>query len=118
LNGWPYAGRADSTFKYADKLIARAAALPIAGLVAHFSRGELYLRTHRCDRAIEEFRQSDSTALEVQAGMAECEQQLGHRDMALRWRDRALGNRELNVLDPGEVHARIRMMQWRPNEGT
>ncbi|HZI40828.1 MAG TPA: hypothetical protein VFD67_03975 [Gemmatimonadaceae bacterium] len=112
-NVYGYAGQADSTFKYADKLAARAPKNAIAGQVAHFTRGELYLQTRRCDKALEEFRQSDSTWVEIQQGIAECELQLGHRDVGLRWRDRVLARREVNLLDPGELHARMRAAELR-----
>ena len=35
-DAYAYAGQADSTFKYADKLAARASNNPVAGRVAHF----------------------------------------------------------------------------------
>ncbi len=105
---YAYAGQQDSTFKYADKLAARASTNAVAGQVAHFARGELYLRTHHCDKALPEFRQSDSTFVEIQEGIAECELQLGHREEGLRWRDRLLARRDINLLDPGELNARMR----------
>lgn len=112
-NVYAYAGQADSTFKYAGKLAARASGNAIAGTVAHFTRGELYLQTHHCDKALDDFRQSDSTWVEVQEGIAECELQLGHRDVGIRWRDRVLARRDVNLLDPGEIHARLRAAQLR-----
>jgi len=110
---YAYAGQSDSTLKYAAKLAARASANPLAGHVAHFARGQLHLALRQCDKALEEFRQSDSTWVEVQAGNVECEMQLGHRAEAMRWRDRALAKRDLTLFDPGEIHARVRMMQMR-----
>lgn len=110
---YAYAGQADSTFKYADRLAARAQGNAIAGQVAHFARGELYLQTHNCEKALEEFLQSDTTFVENQQGIAECELQLGHRDIGLRWRDRVLARRDVNLLDPGELHARLRAAQLR-----
>ena len=110
---YAYAGQVDSTFKYADKVAARAATNQFAVPVSHFVRGELYLKTRRCDKALEQFQQSDSTWIEVQAGIAECELQLGHRDVALHWRDRALSHRDVNLVDAGEIHARLRMTQLR-----
>jgi len=112
-NVYAYAAQTDSTFKYADKLAARAPATPFAGQVAHFVRGELYLQTRRCDKAVVEFVQSDTTTVEIQQGMAECELQLGHRDAARVWRNRALMRRDVNLLDPGELHARMRVAQLR-----
>jgi len=112
-NVYAYAGDADSTLKYADKLAARASANPIAGQVAHFARGELYLQTHHCEKALDEFRQSDTTTVEIQQGIAECELQVGHREAGLRWRDRVLARRDVNLLDPGEIHARLRAAQLR-----
>jgi tetratricopeptide (TPR) repeat protein len=106
-----YAGTVDSTFKYADKLAARAATNSFAAPLSHFARGEAYLKSGRCEKALEHFRQSDSTWIEVQAGIAECELQLGHRDLALHWQNLALANRQVNLLDPGEIHARVRMTQ-------
>jgi tetratricopeptide (TPR) repeat protein len=112
-NVYAYAGQADSTFKYADRLAARAPSNAIAGQVAHFTRGELFLQTRRCDKALDEFRQGDSTWVEIQQGIAECELQLGHREVGLRWRDRVLARRDVNLLDPGEIHARLRAAQLR-----
>lgn len=112
-NVYAYAGPQDSAFKYADKLAARASHNPAAGQVAHFARGELYLQTHRCDKALPELRQSDTTTVEIQEGIAECELQLGHRAEGLRWRDRLLARRDINLTDPGELHARIRAAQLR-----
>lgn len=86
---------------------------PIAGQVAHFARGELYLQTHHCEKALDEFRQSDSTTVEIQQGVAECELQFGHREVGLRWRDRVLARWDVNLLDPGEIHARLRAVQLR-----
>lgn len=110
---YAYAGQSDSTLKYAEKLAARASGNPFAGRVGHFARGQLNLALRHCDKALDEFQQSDSTWVEVQAGHAECEKQLGHRAEALRWRDRALAKRDLTLFDPGEIHARMRMMQMR-----
>ena len=110
---YAYASQPESTFKYADRLAALGMSNQLAVPVSHFARGELYLKRHRCDKALEQFRQSDSTWIEVQAGIAECEMQSGRRDVALRWRDLALANRAVNLLDPGEIHARVRMRQLR-----
>jgi len=66
----------------------------------------------QCDKALGEFRQSDSTWVEVQAGNADCEMQAGHRAAALRYRDLVL-KRDVNLYDPGEIRARLRMSQLR-----
>lgn len=110
---YAYAGQADSALKYADKLAARGKDNPTVLRASHFMRGELYHTTRHCDKALEEFRQSDSTWVEVQAGTAECEMQAGHRDAALRYRDLVLNRRDINIYDPGEIHARLRMSQLR-----
>lgn len=112
-DAYAYAGQADSTFKYADKLAARASNNPVAGRVAHFVRGQLYLTMRQCDKALGEFRQSDSTWVEVQAGNADCEMQAGHRVAALHLRDVVLNRRDVNLYDPGEIRARLRMSQLR-----
>jgi tetratricopeptide (TPR) repeat protein len=110
---YAYAGQADSTLKYANKLAARASSNPFAGRIAHFARGQLYLNMRQCDKALNEFRQSDSTWVEVEAGSADCEMQLGHRAAALRYRDLVLNRRDINLYDPGEIRARLRMSQLR-----
>jgi tetratricopeptide (TPR) repeat protein len=110
---YAYAGQADSTLKYADKLAARASKNPVAGRVAHFARGQLYLNMRQCDKALDEFRQSDSTWVEVEAGSADCEMLAGHRAAALRYRDLVLNRRDVNLYDPGEIRARLRMAQLR-----
>ena len=110
---YAYAGQADSTFKYADRLAARAPNNAVAGRVAHFARGQVQLTTRHCDKAVEEFRQSDSTWVEVQAGNANCEMQAGHRAAALRLRDVVMNRRDVNLLDPGEIRAYVRMSQLR-----
>jgi tetratricopeptide (TPR) repeat protein len=110
---YAYAGQADSTFKYSDKLAARASNNPLMGRVAHFTRGQLYLTMRQCDKALDEFRQSDSTWVEVQAGNADCEMQAGHRAAALRYRDLVVNRRDVNLYDPGEIRARLRMSQLR-----
>lgn len=107
-----YAGQADSASKYADKLAARAPNNAVAGRIAHFTRGQLHLTTRHCDKALEEFRQSDSTWVEVQAGKADCEMQAGNRVAALRLRD-AVNRRDVNLFDPGEIRAHLRMSQLR-----
>jgi tetratricopeptide (TPR) repeat protein len=108
-----YAGQADSTSKYADKLAARASNNPVAGRVAHFARGQLYLTTRQCDKALDEFRQSDSTWVEVQAGSADCAMQMGNRAAAMRYRDLVVNRHDVNLYDPGEIRARLRMAQLR-----
>lgn len=111
-DAYAYAGQADSALKYADKLGARASNNAFAGRAAHFTRGQLYLTMGQCGKALEEFRQSDSTWVEVQSGNASCEMQAGHRDAALRLRDVVL-NHDVNLFDPGEIRARQRMSQLR-----
>ena len=110
---YAYAGQADSTLKYADKLAARASNNPLMGRVAHFTRGQLYMTMRQCDKALGELRQSDSTWVEVQAANAECEMQAGHRDAAIRYRDLVVNRRDVNLYDPGEIRARLRMSQLR-----
>lgn len=110
---YAHAGQADSSLKYADKLAARASNNPFAGRVAHFARGQLYLTMRQCDKALPEFRQSDSTWVEVQAANADCEMQAGHREAALRYRDLVVNRRDVNLYDPAELRARLRMAQLR-----
>ena len=111
--GYAYAAQADSSIKYADKLAARASNNAFAGRVAHFARGQLYLTMRQCDKALDEFRQSDSTWVEVQAANADCAMQAGHRETALRYRDLVVNRRDVNLYDPGEIRARMRMAQLR-----
>lgn len=106
---YAYTGQADSTFKYADWLNAQASANPYLTRVAHFMRGRVYLTTGNCDKALEEFRQSDSTLVEIQAGSAECEMKAGHREAAMRYRDLVRNRRDASLYDPGEIRARLRM---------
>jgi len=110
---YAYSGQADSALKYADQLAARGATNPTVARAAHFMRGESYLMARHCDKALDEFRQSDPSWVEVQAGTAECEMDAGHRDAALRYRDLVLNRRDINLYDPGEIHARVRMSQLR-----
>ena len=112
-DAYAYAGQADSARKYADKLAARASNNAFAGNAAHFTRGQLYLTMRQCDKALDEFRHGDSTWVEVQAGNAECEMQVGHREAALRYRDLVVNRRDVNLYDPGEIRARMRMAQLR-----
>lgn len=107
------AGQSDSALKYANRLLARASTNTFAGQVGHFALGQLYLTKHRCREALGEFRQSDTTVVEVQAGLAECEMQLGNRVAALQWRDRVRARRDVNFFDPGEIRARMQMAQLR-----
>lgn len=110
---YAYAGQADSALKYADKLAARGSNNQIVMRASHFMRGESYLTTRQCAKALDEFRQSDSTWVEVQAGKADCEMQAGHRTEALRYRDLVLNRRDINLYDPGEIRAHLRMSQLR-----
>jgi hypothetical protein len=112
-DAYAYAGQADSARKYADKLAARASTNAFAGSAAHFTRGQLYLTMRQCDKALDEFRQGDSTWVEVQAGRADCETLTGHREAALRYRDLVVNRRDVNLYDPGEIRARLRMSQLR-----
>ena len=104
-DAYAYAGQADSALKYADKLAARASNNAFAGRAAHFTRGQLYLTMRQCDKALEEFRQSDSTWVEVQAGNADCEMQMGHRAAALRLRDVVGKSRRKQRLIQAEIQA-------------
>ncbi len=110
---YAYAGRSDSTLKYVDRRLARSPTDTVAARSAHFVLGQLYVTTGRCNDAVNEFRRSDSTFVEVQAGMAECELRLGHRAAAMVWRDRVRARRDVNFFDPGEIRARMRMAQMR-----
>jgi tetratricopeptide (TPR) repeat protein len=110
---YAYAGQADSALKYADKLAARGSNNPTVMRASHFMRGESYLTTRQCAKALDEFRHSDSTWVEVQAGKADCEMQAGHRAEALRYRDLVLNRRDINLYDPGEIRAHLRMSQLR-----
>jgi tetratricopeptide (TPR) repeat protein len=77
-DAYAYAGQPDSARKYADKLAARASNNGFAGSAAHFARGQLYLTMRQCDKALDEFRQSDSTWVEVRAcACRSCDDRLG-----------------------------------------
>ena len=60
---YAYAGQADSTAKYADKLSTRASSNCRGRPGRAFARGQLYLTMRQCGKALnpDEFRQSDST---------------------------------------------------------
>lgn len=110
---YAYSGPPDSAFKYADKLAARGATDTGFARGAHFMRGRTYQTIGQCDKALAEFQQADSTSVEVQAGKAECEMKAGHRAAALRYRDMVLARSDINLYDPGEIRARMRMSEMR-----
>ncbi|HEY0528247.1 MAG TPA: hypothetical protein VGD02_05425 [Gemmatimonadaceae bacterium] len=109
---YAYAGQSDSTFKYADMMVRSSPTDANVARAAHFMRGQVYLTNRQCAKALGEFRQSDSTLIEVQSGSADCEMQAGNRAAALRYRDLALRH-DVNFYDAGEIRARMRMSQLR-----
>jgi tetratricopeptide (TPR) repeat protein len=107
---YAYAGQLDSALAYADHLAAGATPQSQwRTAFAHLARGVAYAEKRQCAQAVGELRQSDSTNVEVQAARADCESQLGNRAAAIMWRDRVLVQRELRLLAPAEVYARVRM---------
>ena len=111
---YAYAGQVDSALAYADHLIAGATPeTQWRTTWAHVARGLAHREKRQCAQALEELRKSDSTLVDVQAALADCESQLGNRAAAIVWRDRVLARKELRLIRPAEVYARVRMKQMK-----
>jgi tetratricopeptide (TPR) repeat protein len=104
------AGALDSTLKYIDRFVATSGfPASVTTPWAHMTRGVAYEHTKQCARALDELRQADTTSMDVQGALAECSLQQGDREAALRWRDRVLAQRMLNLFFLSDVDARRRM---------
>ena len=111
---YAYAGQLDSAMAYADHLIAGATPeTQWRTTWAHVARGLAHREKRQCAQALEELRKSDSTLVDVQAALADCESQLGNRAAAVVWRDRVLARRELRLISPAQMYARARMKQMK-----
>ena len=103
-------GEIDSAFKYMDRVLATSPFPAQANSQwSHMVRGMAYKNTKQCARALGELTQSDTTGAAEQAAIAECLLEQGDRTAALRWRDRALAQRMLNLFFLSDIDARRRM---------